>query len=339
MSSIELIVENTDKSVYEISELVTAIDWEDQLNNGCSKLEFTYLNKGLVINNGATVRFKYNDASIFYGIVFKHEQNRKKECTITAYDQLRYCKAEDTIVQKGDTVASLVKKMCNYFNLTVGTLEAPAYVLDTKAQDSKTWLDIIYDGIQDTLRYGGKWYDLRDEFGSVCLRSISSLESNLILGDASLCYDYDYSKSIDDDTYNQIKIAVDNEVTGKRDLYMAKDENSIGKYGLLQYFEVQSFSSTSKTGNTSDSSTAGTASAANEAKKKALAIQMTNSLLSLYDGETESLTMDCIGDTSIRAGSSFHAKISSLDIDKRLIVKTATHTYLPNHTMKLEVQI
>lgn len=66
---------------------------------------------------------------------------------------------------------------------------------------------------------------------------------------------------------------------------------------------------------------------------------MANALLSLYDGETETLTMDCIGDTSIRAGSSFHAYISELGVNKRLIVKSATHTFLPNHTMKLEVQI
>lgn len=334
--SAELLIETTNKKVYEISELVKSAEWEDHLNDGCSKFTFSYVATGPGIDNGSIVRFKYNGENIFYGVVFKHGVAKNKIVTVTAYDLLRYCKAKDTIVMKGDTVATLTKKMCNYFGLPTGALTDTGYVLPTAAQDSKTWLDIIYSAIQDTLRYNGKWFALRDEFGTVCLRNLAELETNLILGDGSLCYDYSYSKSIDDDFYNQIKIAVDNEMTGKRDIYMTKDSASISKYGLLQYFDVMSFSTSSSTGGSGSSSTA---SAANEAKKKALAIQMSNALLSLYNGETESFTMDCIGNTTVRAGSSFHALLSEVGIDKRLIVKTATHTFLPNHTMKLEVQI
>nr|WP_243157993.1 hypothetical protein [Aminipila terrae] len=72
---------------------------------------------------------------------------------------------------------------------------------------------------------------------------------------------------------------------------------------------------------------------ASQAKSKA------NMLLSLYNREQETLTLDCIGDTSIRAGSSFYAYISDIGLNKRLIVKEATHTFLPNHTMSLEVSI
>lgn len=338
--SMEFLVETTDKKVYEISELVKSVEWADTLNDGCSKLTFSYLATDLTIGNGSIVRFKYAGVGIFYGVVFKHEAAKNREVTVTAYDQLRYCKAKDTIVCKGDTAATLAQKMCNYFGLRVGTLTPSGYTLATSVQDSKSWLDILYDAIQDTLRYGGKWFALRDEFGSVCLRNLTELESSLILGDGSLCYDYDYMQSIDDNTYNQIKLAVDNEVTGKRDIYLTRDSGSISKFGLLQYFDVMSFSTTSTSASGSASSSgSSTASAANEARKKALAIQMANALLSLYNGETETLTMDCIGDTSIRAGSSFHAYISEIGINKRLIVKSATQTFLPNHTMKLEVQI
>ncbi|WP_238533066.1 XkdQ/YqbQ family protein, partial [Rhodanobacter thiooxydans] len=96
---------------------------------GCSKLEFSYINGGLVIENGSIIRFKYNDANIFYGYVFKREENKKGEVSVTAYDQLRYCKAKDTIVVKNDTVDSLVKKMCNYFNLKTGVLTNTGYKL------------------------------------------------------------------------------------------------------------------------------------------------------------------------------------------------------------------
>lgn len=331
----ELLVETTDKKIYEIGELVKSAEWEDHLNDGCSKFTFSYIANGLNIDNGSIVRFKYNGANIFYGVVFKHEHAKNKVVMVTAYDLLRYCKAKDTIIMKGDTATTLAKKMCNYFGIPVGTLSNTGYVLPTDAQSDKTWLDIMYSAIGDTLRTTGKWYALRDEFGSVCLRDLTSLETNLILGDGSACYDYNYSKSIDDDFYDEIKLAVDNEVTGKRDIYIAKDSKNISKYGLLQYFEVMSFNSTS----TGSGSQSDTNKSANEARKKALTIQMSNSLLSLYNGETETFSMNCIGNTAIRAGSSFHAYLSEIGINKRLIVKAATHTFLPNHTMKLEVRI
>ncbi len=331
----ELLVETTDKKVYEISGLAKSAEWEDHLNDGCSKFTFSYTATGPGIGNGSIVRFKYNGANIFYGVVFKHEHAKNKVVTVTAYDLLRYCKAKDTIVVKGDTATTLAKKMCNYFGIPVGTLADTGYVLPTDVQSDKTWLDIMYSAIGDTLRATGKWYALRDEFGSICLRNLTELETNLILGDGSACYDYSYSKSIDDDFYDEIKLAVDNEVTGKRDIYIAKDSKNISKYGLLQYFEVMSFNSTSTgSGSQSDAN-----KSANEARKKSLTIQMSNALLSLYNGETESFSMSCLGNTAIRAGSSFHAYLSEIGINKRLIVKTATHTFLPNHTMKLEVRI
>lgn len=333
--SVELLVETTNKKIHEISELVKSAEWEDHLNDGCSKFTFSYTATGPGIGNGSIVRFRYNGANIFYGAVFKHEHAKNKAVTVTAYDLLRYCKAKDTVVIKGDTVTTLAKKMCNYFGIPAGTLTNTGYVLPTDAQSDKTWLDIMYSAIRDTLRATNKWFCLRDEFGSVCLRNLTELETNLILGGGSGCYDYSYSKSIDDNFYDQIKIAVDNEVTGKRDIYMAKDSSAISKYGLLQYFEVMSFNSTSSGsgGQSSENKTA------NEAKKKALAVQMSNALLSLYNGETESFSMNCIGNTAIRAGSSFYACLSEVGINKRLIVQTATHTFLPNYTMKLEVKI
>lgn len=347
--SAELLVETTNKKIYEISELVKSAEWEDHLNDGCSKFTFSYTATGPGIDNGNIVRFRYNNTNIFYGVVFKHEVAKNKIVTVTAYDLLRYCKAKDTVVIKGDTATTLAKKMCNYFGIPAGTLTNTGYVLSTDAQSDKTWLDIMYGAIGDTLRDTGRWYALRDEFGSICLRNLTDLETNLILGDGSACYDYSYSKSIDDDFYNEIKLAVDNEVTGKRDIYIAKDSAAISKYGLLQYYDVMSFNTTETSGASSTGSTGETEEekkakekakkAEKEAKKKAITLQMVNALLSLYNGETETFSMSCIGNTSIRAGNSFHAYLSEVGINKRLIVKTATHTFLPNYTMKLEVKI
>ena len=310
----EFLVE-VDKKIYEISELVKSVSYTDKLNEGCSKFEFSYQDDELKIKNGSVVRFKFDD-NTFYGYVFKHGKNKKKEITVIAYDQLRYCKAKDTIVVKNDTITTLTKKMCNYFNLKYGTLTDTGFVLSTSVQDDKTWLDILYSGISDTLLNKGKKYSLRDEFGSIAIRDLEELQLNLVLGDESLVYDFEYEKSIDEDFYNQIKLASDNEATGKRDTYITKDSSSIGTYGLLQYFEVLDKNSN-----------------ASQAKSKA------DMLLSLYNREVETLSLECLGDTSIRAGSSFYGLIEDIELNKRLIVKSVTHEYLPTHTMSLEVML
>lgn len=313
--SIEFLVE-VDGQIYEISELVTSVSYTDKLNDGCSKLEFSYIDDDLRIQNGSVVRFKYNGANIFYGYVFKHGQNKAKEITATAYDQLRYCKAKDTIVVKNDTIDSLVRKMCNYFGLRAGSLASTGYKLPVSVQDDKTWLDIIYTAISDTLMNTGKWYCLRDEFGSIGVRDLEELQLDLVLGDESFAYDYEYEKSIDDNFYNQIKIVSDNESTGKRDVYIARDSNSIEKYGLLQYFEVLD-----KNANPS------------QAKAKA------DALLRLYNREVETIDLDCLGDVRVRAGTSFFGQIEDIKLNKRLIVREVTHEFVPVHIMNVSVML
>jgi hypothetical protein len=312
---IEFLVE-VNGQIYEISELVTSVSYTDKLNDGCSKLEFSYIDDNLRIQNGSVVRFKYNGANIFYGYVFKHGQNKQKEITVTAYDQLRYCKAKDTIVVKNDTIDSLVRKMCNYFNLKAGTLAGTGYKLPVSVQDDKTWLDIIYSAIDDTLTNTGRWYCLRDEFGSIAIRELQELQLDLVLGDESLAYDYEYEASIDDNFYNQIKIASDNEATGKRDVYITKDSGSIAKYGLLQYFEVLD-----KNYNPS------------QAKAKA------DALLQLYNREVETLELSCLGNVRVRAGTSFYGQIEDIKLNKRLIVREVTHEFVPVHIMTVSVML
>jgi hypothetical protein len=310
----EFLVE-VNSAVYEISELVKSVSFTDKLNDGCSKLEFSFIDDGLKIENGSVVRFIHEDIQ-FFGVVFKHGRNKKQEVTATAYDMLRYAKAKDTIMSKGETATSLIKKMCNYLSLKTGKLTDTVYKLSTAPHDDKTWLDIIYSAIGETLTNKGKWYTLRDEYGSIVLRDIEELKLDLVLGDESLCYDYEYEKSIDENFYNVVKLVSDNEATGKRDTYIVKDGKSISRYGILQFFEVLD-----KNGNPS------------QIKAKA------GILLSLYNREVESLTLKCLGDTRVRAGSSFYASIEDIDINKRLIVRSVTHNLLPVHTMSLEVAI
>lgn len=310
----EFLVE-VNSGVYEIGEIVKSVSFTDRLNEGCSKLDVSFIDDGLSLENGSIVRFTYEDIK-FYGVVFKHGKNKKKEITATAYDMLRYAKAKDTIISQGETVTTLVKKMCNYLRLPIGKLTDSRYKLSTTPHDNQTWLDIIYSAIGETLTNRGRWYALRDEFGSIALRDIEDLKLNLVLGEESLCFDYEYEKSIDNNFYNVVKLVSNNENSGKDYPYIVKDEKSISQYGILQYFEVLN-----KNENLS------------QIKAKA------DILLELYNREVETLTLNCLGDTRMRAGNSFYANIEDININKRLIVRSVTHNLFPVHTMSLEVAL
>lgn len=313
---IELLIENKGNGrIYEISELETSITFSDSLNNGCSKLEFSYLYDDVIFTNGSVVRFKYDDANIFYGYIFSFEQSQNNEISVVAYDQLRYLKAKDTFVVTDMSVDELIIRISNLFRLRIGKLDSTGYKLPTSVKDNQTYLDMIYDGISTTLIGTGHKYAFYDAFGSLVLADIANMSLPLVIGDESLAYGYKYKQSIDENTYNLIKISQDNETTGKRDIYMAQDSNSFGKYGILQYFE-----------------TADKKMNAEQVRAKA------DALLKLMNAETKSLSVDALGDTRIRAGNSILASISDLGIKQYLIVNSCKHTFKSyTHTMSLEL--
>lgn len=303
----------TNNRIYDITELVTDLSWTDSLNNGASVLEFSYLNTGILLNNGAPVRLQDDDGNgVFFGFTFKVNVDDKKKVKVKAYDSLRYCKAKDTIAVNGDTVSSLVKKMCAFFSFTPGGVAETGYQLRPKIHTDKTWLDIIYDGISDTLVSTQHYYTLRDEYGSIALRDLEDLQTGLVLGDGSLANGFSYEKSIDGDFYNQVKLVKENESTGKADVYLVFDSESISKYGLLQYYEKLNKDSQGE-------------------KEKA------DALLRLYNREAEKLSFKCIGDMRFRAGISVYASVSDLKINRRVVVSKVTHKFLPVHTMDVEV--
>lgn len=315
----EFIVQNKDDGkIHDFSEIVTKPIHTTELNNGAGKLTFEYLKQGVMLAPGSIARFKTDDSKVFYGYVFPSKNSDGDTLSATAYDQLRYLKFKDSIMINNYSVSKLTQNICVKQKLKYGAIEESGYNLGNALYKGKTYLDMIYDAIGNTLVATQKKYILYDDYGSICLREANNLRLPLILGDESLAYGYEYERSIDGETYNKIKIAkksVDSEGNAFLDQsVVAEDPNNQSKWGILQYYEEVD-------------------AEMSEAKRK----QRAEDLLKLYNREERSLSIKCLGDVRVKAGTSIRVVLSNLMIDQYFIVKKAVHTFLPVHTMELEL--
>lgn len=269
---------------------------------GC--LKFTCIKSGLLnIEEGNAVKFLVDGAEVFFGFIFTIQRDKSEEIQITAYDQLRYLKNKDSYIYTNLRADQVVMMIAGDFSLNVGTLDNTGYVIGKKAEDNQTLFDIIQNALDETLMAKKKLYVLYDDFGKLMLRNTENMLTNILI-DEECAQNISYTSSINENTYNQIKLTYDNKATGKREVYIAKDSGNINKWGVLQFYE----------------SVDNPQGAADKA----------NSLLQLYNAKTRNLKFDKVfGDVRMRAGASVVVKIAigDISISNYMLIEKATHTF------------
>ena len=162
---------------------------------------------------------------------------------------------------------------------------------------------------------------LYDDFGHLKFKSLSDMyvgnnSSGYLCMDEETGQNYDYTSSIDEETYNRVKLTYDNEDTGKREVYIAQDGANINRWGMLQYFD--------------------TLSKGENGQAKA------NALLSLYNKKTRNLKItNAIGDNRVRAGSMVIVNLDLGDVKVKnfMLVEKCSHVFKENeHWMDLTLR-
>ncbi len=311
---VELAIVNGE-NVY-FPSVLDGITWETERKGAPGVLRFTVVNaENPEFEEGNVVRLVVDNTPVFFGFVFKKKRDKQRQIEVTAYDQLRYFKNKETYVYKNKTADQVIQMMAADFNLNVGTLENTGYVIKQRIEDDKTLFDIALNALDETLTNVKRLYVLYDDFGKLTLKNIESMATDLLI-DSETGENFTYESSIDEQTYDQIKIVYDNEKTGKREVYMAKDSGNINKWGVLQYYE--------------------------KANSDVGLAQKADALLQLYNQKTRSLKISsAIGDLRVRAGSSVGVMLDLGDISVRslMICEKVKHTFKNDyHTMDLTLR-
>ena len=75
-----------------------------------------------------------------------------------------------------------------------------------------------------------------DDYGKITLKNIGNMKLDILI-DEETAENYDYTSSIDGETYNKIKLVRENDEKGKREIYIAQDSENMNQWGVLQFFE------------------------------------------------------------------------------------------------------
>lgn len=309
------------KKRYDITEIVPSVDVSFHKSGTASKIDFTVLKDDIVIyHEGDAVYFYDGDFPVFKGYIFTKTANEKKEIKTTAYDQLRYLKAKQSFEFIGKSLTEIIITVANYFQLNIGYIEEIAYKTPYYYHEDEGCFDIISYHLQQAMIQTGLQLVFYDDFGELTLRKADDLVSHYIIGEESFVSGYSYKTDMDSNTYNVIKLILPNKETGKGDAFVAKDDNNIKRWGVLQYYEVMN-----ENLNTEQ-------------------IKDYLKLLSRYHNRVfRTLNLNAIGIPGIRGGSTIFIDIpdiGDISLSKSLLVDKVIHKYRGNdHTMSLEMEV
>lgn len=278
------------------------------------KLSFKVLkDEALDITEGNAVRLSVDGTGVFYGFIFTRKPTKDKQVEVIAYDQIRYLKNKDTYVYENKRASELVKMIADDFDLQAGSIAQTEFVIESRVEDNASLMDIIYNALDLELRNNKNMFVLYDDFGKLVLRNISDMRLNLLI-DADTAESYDYSISIDDNTYNKIKLYKDG--TDARDVYIAQDGQHMNDWGILQLSEKLEEGEDGKT--------------------------KADALLSLYNAKTRKLKVSkAFGDIRVRGGTLLPVilQLDDVSLTNFMLVEKVTHTFsLDHHSMDLTLR-
>lgn len=284
--------------------ILEGIQWETARKGEPSKLTFTCIKTpDLSFSEGAAVSLVCGEKKVFRGYVFEKSRNKDQHIQVLCYDQLRYLKNKTSYCFNNVRADQVLKRIADDFKLKVGELPNTGHVIPRFEQMNLTLFDMILSSIDETVMATGNLYYLYDDFGKIMLKNIKDSRLNVIIN-AETAEDFDYSTSIDKNTYNRVVI-VDSEDKTSGKYAVAEDVETQKQWGILQHFQ------SIKNG-----------SSRNDLAKK---------MLESYNRKSSSLSIKRqFGNIDVRAGCGVYLTLNLGDkemTNQLMLVEKAVHTF------------
>lgn len=312
--NIELLIQHGDNVFIPVVQ--EGITWSTERKGCPGELKFKVVKDDVIsFTEGDAVRLKVNGQNVFYGFIFKKQRDKEQIISVTAYDQLRYLKNKDTIVYENKTAGELIQMIAKDYMMQTGTIEDTGFKIKSRVEENTSLFDMIQNALDMTLENQKYMYVMYDDFGKIALKGLDNMRLNLLI-DEETGENFDYTSSIDSNTYNKVKLTYDNEKTGTREVYVAQDSENMNAWGVLQYFD--------------------TLQEGENGKAKA------DALLSLYNKKTRNLTIkNAFGDVRVRAGSMIVVimDLGDMKLKNLMLVEKCKHEFKESqHLMTLTLR-
>lgn len=322
MSEYELLIYSGGGSRVMKPTIVNEVTLTSQFAGHPGELHFTCVKtEGLSFSEGDQIKFSVDGKLLFYGFVFEKSRDKLREkdgcfferkevdkhhIKVIAYDQLRYFRNKDTMVYDGKTASQLIRMLVSQYTMRAGDIVDTKYVIPRRREDNKTIFDIVQYALDLTTIEEKIVYVLYDDAGSLTLKNIEDMKLDIVI-DGDTAENFDYKTSINDDTYNTVKLVrpSGNQQDSVLELAIEKDETNQKQWGVLQYHK----SISDKNVNLQD---------------------LAKKTLSAKNRKTRKLKIKkAIGDTRVRAGSSLLASLNLGDIivNNFFVVSRCTHMF------------
>lgn len=277
------------------------------------KLSFRVIKEQVIsFHEGDAVTLHSGDMDVFFGYVFKKQRDSDGTINVLAYDQLRYFKNKDTYTYSDLTASEVISRIAADCGVRCGEFADTGYRIESRVESGKSLMDIAQTAIELTFEATGRLYVLYDEYGALRLENVENMAYDLLIH-AGAASDYDYSSSIDDGTYNSIKLEYSGGDSGETAYYCASDQELMNRWGKLQYYGRV------------DSGDSGAAIAKN--------------LLRIYSAKTRKLKISgTIGDARVRAGYLLPVQmdLGDLEYNSFFLAEKVIHTFRDDiHTMDI----
>lgn len=330
-----------DKTEWDVSTVVNNIKLSLDLDFSAGTLTFDLIDGlgGFSPQSGDIVQLSWDEVKTFYGRIFKVSYNQDKKYSITAYDNSRYLKNQDSIVWPVSTISQRFTQMAKTAEVPYKVVNDSTYKVPAEVCDGKSYFDMLKSAIDATEKATDQMYYIGCAYDTLELRKAPYNELELVIGDKQFLTAYSFDRSIDD-AANVVRIVKKNQEESQNTSATASEDTSQSGDDP----DATSFSYSDATGNTINQW--GKLQVVETAKDKANDAQMAErakELLNEKNRETYTLKLTAIGNLDLIPGNSVAIKIEDLtnagfEIKRAAILK-ATHNFNSDYTTEIEMKV